>query len=85
MQTPKSKGSYVHFPASVKSYFLSILAILASAVPASFLAWLMVSSIGLGGVWQALATVFLAMLFSVCFFAGLVAIGRLTGLTKLKP
>ncbi len=85
MQTPKSKGSYVHFPASVKSYFLSILAILASAVPASFLAWLMVSSIGLDGVWQALATVFLAMLFSVIFFAGLVAIGRLTGLTKLKP
>ena len=85
MQTPKSKGSYVHFPASVKSYFLSILAILASAVPASFLAWLMVSSIRLNGVWQALATVFFAMLFSVFFFAGLVAIGRLTGLTKPKP
>ena len=84
MQTPQSKGSYVHFPASVKSYLLSVLAILVSAVPASFLAWIMVSSIGLDGVWRALVTVFFAMLFSVLFFAGLVAIGRVTGLTKPK-
>lgn len=84
MQPPKPKGSYVHFPSSVKSYFLSILAILASAVPGSFLAWIIVTSFGLTGVWLALATVFLAMVFSVLLFAGLVALGRLLGIAKSK-
>jgi hypothetical protein len=84
MPPPKPKGSYVHFPSSMKSYFLSILAILASAVPGSFLAWTIVTSLGLTGLWQALATLFLAMIFSVLIFAGLVAIGRVLGITKTK-
>jgi hypothetical protein len=84
MQPPKPKGSYVHFPSSMKSYFLSILAILASAVPGSLLAWMIISSFDFTGVWLALATVFLAMVFSVLLFAGLVAIGRLLGIAKSK-
>jgi hypothetical protein len=84
MPMPKPKGSYVHFPSSMKSYFLSILAILASAVPGSLLAWMIISSFDLTGVLQALATVFLAMVFSVLIFAGLVALGRLIKFTKAK-
>jgi hypothetical protein len=84
MPTPKPKGSYVHFPAPMKSYFLSILAILASAVPGSLLAWMIISSFDFTGVWLALATVFLAMVFSVLIFAGLVALGRLIKFTKAK-
>lgn len=84
MQAPKPKGSYVHFPSSMKSYFLSILAILASAVPGSFLAWTIVTSFGLTGLWQALVTVFSAMVFSVLIFASLAALGRLLGITKTK-
>lgn len=84
MQPPKPKGSYVHFPSSMKSYFLSILAILASAIPGSLLAWTITVSLALTGLWQGLATVFLAMIFSVLIFAGLVAVGRVLGITKTK-
>ena len=84
MQPPKPKGSYVHFPSPVKSYFLSVLAILASAVPGSFLAWMIISSFAFTGIALALATVFLAMVFSVLIFAGLVAFGRLIKFIKAE-
>jgi hypothetical protein len=84
MQPTKPKGSYVHFPSSMKSYFLSILAILASAVPGSLLAWMIISSFEFTGLGLALATVFLAMVFSVLIFAGLVALGRLIKFTRAK-
>ena len=77
-----STGSYVSFPSPMKSYFLSVLAIVCAAVPACFLSWWLVGMTGLAGLWQALATVFLAMLFSVLLFAGLAALGRLLGITK---
>lgn len=66
----------------MKSYFLSVLAILAAAIPGCFLAWWLVGLTGFTGVAQALSTVFLAMFFSVLLFAGLAALGRLMGITK---
>ena len=82
MQTPETEGSYVHFPSSMKSYLLSVLTILCAAVPGSLSAWLLVGMFGLTGVLQALATVGLAMIFSVLLFAALVALGRLLGVIK---
>ena len=82
MQTPETEGSYVHFPSPVKSYFLSVLAIICSAAPGSVLAWLIVGALGLTGIGQALATVALAMIFSVLIFAGLAALGSALGITK---
>jgi hypothetical protein len=66
----------------MKSYILSGIAILVAAIPASWLAWLATTSLELSGLPLALATVFLAMVLSVLFFAGLVALGRLLGITK---
>ena len=74
--TTKAKGSYTHFPSSMKSYFLSILAIVAAAGPGVWLAWLAMSALGLEGISLALATALVAMVISVLFFAALVAIGR---------
>ena len=74
--TMKANGSYTHFPSPMKSYFLSIMAILASTVPGVWLAWLLTSAWGLQAIPLALATVFVAMVISVFFFAMLVAIGR---------
>jgi hypothetical protein len=60
----------------MKSYFLSVLAIAAAAVPGVWLAWMATSAIGLQGIPLALATAFLAMVISLFFFALLVAVGR---------
>jgi hypothetical protein len=78
----KTTGSYTHFPSPMKSYLLSILAILAAAVPGVWLAWLAMSSLGLQRIPLALATAFVAMVISVVFFAALVAIGRALRLIK---
>ena len=75
------KGSYVHFPSPMKSYFLSVLAILGSAIPGSVMAWLLVAATGWNGVVQAILTVMLAMVFSVAIFAGLIAAGRALGVS----
>jgi hypothetical protein len=80
--TPDSNGSYTHFPSPMRSYFFSILAIIASAVPAVWLAWLAMSAVGLQGVPLALATALTAMVLSVVFFAALVAIGRALKIIK---
>jgi hypothetical protein len=66
----------------MKSYILSGVAILASAVPGCLLAYWLVSLTGLTGLWLALATVPVAMLFSVGLFAALAAIGKALGVTK---
>lgn len=80
--TSDSNGSYTHFPSPMKSYFFSVLAIVAAAVPAVWLAWLAMSAAGLQGVPLALATALLAMVLSVVFFAALVAIGRVLKIVK---
>jgi hypothetical protein len=66
----------------MKSYLLSAVAIVISAVPASFLAWWATTSLGLAGIPLALATVALAMVLSVAFFAALSAIGHALGIVK---
>ncbi|MEO8100992.1 MAG: hypothetical protein ABI790_00610 [Betaproteobacteria bacterium] len=60
----------------MKSYFLSVLSIVASAAPAVWLAWLAMTALGLNGIPLALTTALLAMVIAVAFFAALVAIGR---------
>ena len=81
--TPDANGSYTHFRFPMKSTLFSILAIVASAVPGVLLAWLLMSALGLDGTLLALATVFLAMVFSVAIFAGLIAAGRALGILKV--
>lgn len=80
--TSNPNGSYSLFPSPMKSYFVSVLAILASAVPGVWLAWLAMSALGLAGIPLALASAFVAMVFSVGFFAALVAIGRVFKLIR---
>ncbi|MCY7386880.1 MAG: hypothetical protein LH481_02265 [Burkholderiales bacterium] len=73
-----SRG-YVHTQVTtkdMKSYLLSVIAIFSAAIPGTFLAWWGTSSLGLSGIPQALATVFLGMVMSVAFFAGMIALGR---------
>jgi len=77
-----ASGSYVHFPSPMKFYLYSILAIAASAVPGTVLAWLTTTSFGLTGVVLALATAALAMVLSVAIFAGLIATGRALKITR---
>lgn len=60
----------------MKSYLLSVIAILTAAIPGTLLAWWGVAALGLSGIPQALATVIVGMVLSVAFFAGLIALGR---------
>ena len=76
---------YVHAQATIgemKSYLLSVIAILCAAVPGSLIAYWGVSALGLSGIPLALATVFAGMVLSVAFFAGLIALGRALKLIK---
>jgi hypothetical protein len=66
----------------MKSYILSGIAIIICAIPASMIAWWAMDSLELSDLPLALATVFLAMVLSVVFFAGLVALGRAVGVIK---
>lgn len=84
---PNNPGNtgYVHTQVTMgqmKSYLLSVLAILAAAVPAALLAWWGMSALGLSGIPLALATIFAGMVLSVAFFAGLIALGRALKLIK---
>ncbi len=75
---PGSRG-YVHTQVTtkdMKSYLLSVVAILIAAVPGSLIAHWGVSMLGLSGVSLAIATVLAGMVLSVVFFAGLIALGR---------
>lgn len=60
----------------MKSYLLSVVAIVAAAAPAALLAWWGATALGLSGIPLALATVVAGMILSVVFFAGLIALGR---------
>jgi hypothetical protein len=60
----------------VKSYLLSVVAIIVATAPAVFIAWLIATAMELSGVSLAIVTVFTAMILSVVFFAGLVVLGR---------
>ncbi len=75
---PDSRG-YVHTQVTtkdMKSYLLSVVAILIAAVPGSLIAHWGVSKLGLSGISLAIATVLVGMVLSVAFFAGLIALGR---------
>ena len=60
----------------VKSYLISVVAIVAAAVPGTLIAWWGASAMGWTGITLALATMFAGMILSVAFFAGLIALGR---------
>ncbi|MEQ1519145.1 MAG: hypothetical protein ABL931_21930 [Usitatibacteraceae bacterium] len=80
-----TSGAYVHTQVTineVKSYFLSVIAILCAAVPGTLLAYWSIIALGLSGVSQAIATVFLGLVLSVALFAGLIALGRALKLIK---
>lgn len=87
---PSAEGNSValgYIPAQVtiggvKSYLLSVVAILVAAVPGTLLAWWGTAAFGLSGIPLALLTVFAGMVLSVAFFAGLIALGRALGLIK---
>ncbi|MEP7156492.1 MAG: hypothetical protein ABI905_12010 [Betaproteobacteria bacterium] len=76
VNTNKASGSYSLFPSPMKSYFLSVVAIVAAAGPAVWLAWLAMTAVGLEGIPLALATAVLGMVLAVLFFATLVAVGK---------
>ena len=83
---PASDGSvnqggrgYVHTQVTkkdMKSYLLSVIAILSAAIPGTLLAWWGTSFLGLSGIPLALVTVVAGMVLSVAFFAGMIALGR---------
>ena len=77
-----ASDTYSLFPSPMKSYFLSVLAIVTAAAPAVWIAWMAMSALGLQGIILALTTAVLAMVIAVLFFAGLVAIGRALKIVK---
>jgi len=60
----------------------SIIAILVCASASSYLSWLFVHTLGLGEVFSAIVTVFLAMVLSTLAFAGVIALGKALKLLK---
>ena len=62
--------------AGVKSYLLSVVAIIAAAAPATLLAWWGATALDLTGIPLAVVTVLAGMVLSVTFFACLIALGR---------
>jgi hypothetical protein len=83
MSKPKnSSGSYTHLPSPLKSYLLSILAIIGCSLPAVVLSWVGLRALGLTGIPLALLTVFSSMILATALFALLSAIGRALNITK---
>ncbi|MFN6169054.1 MAG: hypothetical protein ACK46J_03320 [Burkholderiales bacterium] len=83
MNTPKNRaGSYSHFPSPMKSYVLSVIAILCCAVPAAIISSWTWKRFGLEGVPLAIATVMSAMVLATALFAMLSAIGKALKVTK---
>ena len=60
----------------VKSYLLSVAAIIAAAAPAALIAWWGATAMGLSGITLAIATAITGMILSVVFFAGLIFVSR---------
>lgn len=75
-------GSYSHFPSPMKSYVLSVLAILCCAVPAAIVSSWAWKSFGFEGISLAIATVVTAMVVATALFALLSAIGKALKITK---
>ena len=76
--SPAGPG-YVHTQVTkkdMKSYLLSVIAIVSAAIPGTLLAWWGTSLLGLTGIPLALVTVVAGMVLSVAFFAGMIALGR---------
>jgi hypothetical protein len=67
-------GSYHHFPSPMKSYVLSVVAILLCAGPSAYVAWQLWLVIGLTGVWLSISTALTAMVLATALFAALSAI-----------
>lgn len=67
-------GSYVHFPSPMKSYLLSVLAIVFCAGPAAYASWQFWLAMGLTGVALSVASVISAMVLATALFAGLSAL-----------
>jgi hypothetical protein len=83
MNTPKNLvGSYTHFPSPMKSYFLSVLAILVCAVPAAIVSSWAWKLAGLEGIPLAVVTVISAMVLATSLFALLSAVGKAFKITK---
>jgi len=66
----------------MKKTLLSLLAIVACAIPGTLLSLWLVRAFGLAGISGALLTVFVAMVVSVALFAGLIASLRAVGSLK---
>jgi hypothetical protein len=83
MNTPKElAGSYTHFPSPMKSYILSVIAILVCAIPAAIVSSWVWKSYGLEGIPLAVATVISAMVVATALFAALSALGKALKFTK---
>lgn len=88
--SPDGRGNtrdrgYVHAHVTIvemRSYLLSVFAILCAAVPGTLMAYWGISSLGLAGIPLALATVVAGMVLSVALFAGLIALGRALNFIK---
>jgi hypothetical protein len=64
------------------SYVLSGIAIIVCAAIGATTAWIIVSSIGWGGVGGAVAMTVVAMVLATLLFAGCIALGKAFGLLK---
>jgi hypothetical protein len=77
--TTPPPGSYTHLPSPMKAYIPSILAIAASAIPGTLMAWWLIAPFGWPKLVMALTVPFLAMAFSVGIFAGIVTVLKKLG------
>lgn len=64
----------------MKNAILSVILILASAIPGAYLAWWSMKAVGLTSVLLAIASAALAMLLSTMIYAALTSAGRAAGL-----
>ena len=63
----------------MKDMILSVVLILAAALPGAYLAWLALSAIGLSGVTLAIGSAMLAMVIATALYAGLTTTMRALG------
>jgi hypothetical protein len=68
----------------MKSIILSVIAILATAVPSAIGAWWLLKSFGLSGATLAVTTSIVAMVCALVLYAGLIALGDKLGILKRR-